>query len=216
MTSISSTPLVKAGIFAVCALLCSLSFAESGYLYRYENDEGVKVLHHTIPPEYVQNGYEVLASNGTVVQVVPPAPSDGQVAKAVAERRLRERFEVLKRRYSTQEDIERAKLRRLKNINTNIDILRGNIGGINVRIENLMTDAAKMERNGQKVSEHLLQQLADTKAELAVTEAALATRLSEYEEVAKRFDRDLVTFIAGSELKANAEESSPNISNQIN
>lgn len=195
---------VMACSFSITVLFsASTAFADGagGVLYRYTDEEGVKVLNHTIPPEYAQQGYEIINRHGQVIKVVPPAPSDGEVAQAVAERRLRERYEILKRRYSNVKEIERAKKRRLDNLNTNIAILKGNISGAKTRIENIMGKAAETERSGLVVSEGLLQQLEDAKAELSIAESALKTRLEEQEEISNRFEQDLTTFVAGSELE---------------
>lgn len=188
------------------ATLAPLIHAET-YLYRYENEEGVKVINHAIPPEYTQKGYEILSSTGRLIKVVPPAPSDGEIAEEVAKRQLREQFEILKRRYGSTEDIEKAKGRRLENINTNISILRGNIGSIQLRIENLMSKAAEMERLGRPVSEDLLKEMADSRAELAVAEANLQARIDEYKAISERFERDLVTFREGSKLVGSETQS---------
>ncbi len=184
---------------AVLGFVASAAWAED-YLYRYENEKGVKVINHTIPPEYAQKGYEVLSSYGSVIKVVDAAPTDGDITKENSERMLREKFSLLKRRYGSIDDIEAAKLRRLKNIDTNISILRGNIGSVNTRIENLMSQAADMERAGRNVPDTLLRQLSDTKAELAVSSAALKARIEEFEEVSQRYDEDMATFIAGKQL----------------
>lgn len=184
----------------------SVADGNGGVLYRYTDEEGVKVLNHTIPPEYAQQGYEILNRSGQVIRVVPPAPSDGEVAQAVAERRLLQRFEILKRRYSNVKEIERAKKRRLDNLSTNIAILKGNISGAKTRIENIMVEAAEMERGGLEVSEQLLVQLTEAKTELSIAEAALKMRLEEQAEVSNRFDKDLTTFVAGSELEKRKKE----------
>lgn len=197
-------------IFAtVIALNAQNSFAET-YLYRYVNEKGVKVLNHAIPPEFAQNGYEVLSENGQLIKVVAPAPSEGEISKRLVDRQLKEKYDVLKRRYSSIDDIESAKKRRLENLNTSIAILRNNISGITTRIENLMKEAAEMEREGKNVSSRLLLQMKDSKSELSIAEDALATRLQEYEEVSVKFDKDLATFMAGSKLVSDNDENSIN------
>lgn len=200
--------LMIAGAF-LTSMLAQAAYAEP-HLYRYENKEGVKVINHAIPPEYVQNGYEILSTTGRLIKVVPPAPSDGEIAEEVANRQLREQFEVLKRRYSSVEDIEKAKGRRLENINTNIAILRGNIGSMHTRIENLMSKAAEMERLGRPVTPDLLKQLEDSRTELATAEANLEARREEHQLVAERFDKDKATFKAGSELTSTEDDENLN------
>lgn len=170
------------------------------YLYRYENEEGVKVLNHTIPPKYAQKGYEILSPAGQFIRKVAPAPTDGDVAKENSVRALREKFAILKRRYSSPRDIEAAKIRRLAGINTNISIIRGNIGSINIRIENLMSQAADAERSGTTVTPELLQRLGDTHAELSVSEDSLKIRLDEYQKISDRYDGDLGIFAQGAAL----------------
>ncbi len=184
------------------AIAAPATYAET-YLYRYENDKGVKVLNHTIPPQYAQKSYEILSTAGQLIRTVEAAPTDGAVAKENSVRMLREKYAILKRRYSSPEDIEAAKRRRLANINTNIAILRGNIGGINIRIDNLRSKAADSERAGREVSSSLLTQLRDIKAELTVSEDALNLRLEEYQAVSDRYDGDLTTFALGSALSSN-------------
>lgn len=180
-------------------LISPIAQAEE-YLYRYINADGVKVMNHTIPPEYAQKGYDIISHTGQLIRRVEAAPTDGQVAKENSDRMLREKFSVLKRRFSSEEDIEAAKIRRLKNIDTNISILKSNISGIKIRIENLMREAADAERAGRTVPPQLLQKLKDTRAELAVTESALDKRLEEHKNVTEKFDRDLATFTRGREL----------------
>ncbi|MFL0803472.1 MAG: hypothetical protein K6L81_07115 [Agarilytica sp.] len=187
------------GLIFTAGAAAPLSYAED-YLYRYENDKGVKVLNHTIPPEYAQKGYDVLSTSGQLIRRVTAAPTDGAIAKENSERMLREKFAVLQRRFSSPRDIEDAKRRRLANINTNISIVRGNLGGINTRIENLMRQAADAERAGKAVPPSLLQQLGDARAELEVSEASLKARLEEYQVVSDRYDSDLATFAQGSAL----------------
>lgn len=184
-------------------LICggSNAFAQDGF-YRYLNKDGVKVLNRSIPPEYAQHGYEVLNASGQVIKVVPPRRSDGEIAQEVAKEQLLEKYAELSRRYSSLDDIESAKLRRLKNIETNISILRGNISGLNTQIENLMSKAAEQERAGKDVSQRVLQSLEDARAELSVAEGIMANRTAEYKKVADKFDSDVVLFVKGQALQA--------------
>ncbi len=201
---------ISVAIFVTFIGLSSqLSLAET-YLYRYINDKGVKVLNHAIPPEFAQNGYEILSESGQLIRVVEPAPSEEELSKLRVDREVKEKYAILKRRYSSVVDIDSAKKRRLSSLDTSIAILRGNIGSIKIRIENLMKEAAEMERAGKSVSSRLLQQMKDARSELTVAENSLATRQQEYEEVSIRFDNDRAAFVAGSELVAENDNNSLN------
>lgn len=189
------------GVILTIMALSVRSYAEQ-YLYRYVNDKGVKEVAHSVPPQYTQNGYEVLTLSGQLIKVVEPAPTNDQIAKAEAKRAIREQYVVLKRRYSTIEDIEAAKRRRLNNLDTNIAILRGNINGATTHIEGLMSRAADAERSGREVPKMILSELTDAKAELAVVKELLDIRLKEYQDISNKYDNDLTAFVKGQAMNA--------------
>ncbi|MFL0811151.1 MAG: hypothetical protein K6L76_12110 [Agarilytica sp.] len=200
---ISRTRLAGRTFAAIAVLAITMECANADeYLYRYKNHDGVKVINHTIPAEFVQGGYDILSTSGQLIRHVQPAPSDGQIAEATKRRMLRQKYDVLRRRYANPNDIESAKKRRLENLDTNIEILRGNINTLNNQIEGFMSQAAAAEREGRSVPANLLRQLKDTRTELELAEVLLDTRMQEYRAVAERFDKDLATFIEGSKLVA--------------
>ncbi len=54
--------------------------------YRYTTNEGHQVVSHTIPPQYVRNGYEMLTLNGELLKVVAPAPADADADRILKEK----------------------------------------------------------------------------------------------------------------------------------
>lgn len=175
--------------------------------YRYKNSEGVPVISNTMPAHYAQNGYEILDRSNNVVKIVPPAPSEEDVEKAQQQRTALAAYELLKRRYSSIDDIERAKDRRLQNINTNISILKGNINTLQASVSNIVNEAAEFERSGRQVPENILSQLDDVKKELSISEDLLTYREQEYSEIARDFDDDIRAFLIGEMMqkRQNAE-----------
>lgn len=189
--------------FVTCLLALALVglgsdvFAQDRLLYRYTNESGVKVLHHSIPPKYAQNGYEVLNESGQVIKVVPPAPTEEEAAAKEAQRQMLARYEDLKRRYSSLQDIEAAKNRRLETVETSISIIRGNISGLTSQLESIMSKAADAERAGRNVPPYLLEQVSATRAELAIAEELLNTRLDEQKEMQDKYQEDVTIFVKG-------------------
>lgn len=188
--------------FASALLASTQSFAAQKLLYRYVNEQGVKVLNHIIPPKYAQNGYEVINESGQVVRVVPPAPTEDEIAAANARRALQEEYKVLRRRYSNIEEIEEAKQRQLESVETSISILRGNVSNLTGQIENHMSKAAAAERAGREVPEHVLIDLANSRAELTITEELMAIRQEERDKIVQKFDADIMIFVKGQSLEA--------------
>jgi len=182
------------------ATFCANALSQHVY-YRYINEDGVKVLDHSIPPEYAQTGYEVLNASGQVVKVVPPAPSADEIARNAIEREIQERYARLKRRYSSTDDIESAKQRRLRNISTNISILNGNINTLSAQIEGITSKAADFERRGEKVPKKILDDLAAVRVELAIAEELLQIRNTEHQEVISKFDQDILAFAKGEAME---------------
>ncbi len=189
------TSLLMALVVALAAVPAS---AEQQVYYRYLNEQGISVLDDRIPPQYAQKGYEIVSLSGEVLKTVPPAPDAEDLAAKQALLKLREDFQRLDRRYSSLADIERAKERKLANLDTNIAILRGNITGFEAQLVSLRSQAADVERAGRQVPDVLLQKLSDTRAELTAAEELLEVRLKELEDVAARFDQDLETYEKGS------------------
>lgn len=189
-------------IAAIVTLLYSgTAFAQQKLFYRYINDEGVKVLNHTIPPKYAQNGYEVISESGQVIRVVEPAPTEDQIAEAEAKRALQTEYKRLRRRYSNIEEIEDAKQRQLESVETSIAILRGNVSNLTGQIENYMSQAAAAERAGRAVPESILDSLANTKAELNITEELMAIRQEEKSQIVQKYDKQILTFVKGQSLE---------------
>lgn len=204
MTTVFERTSIRLLLTALClAALClavSPPVSAAGRLYRYTNDEGIKVLASSIPPHFVARGYEVLNAQGRVMEVVPPAPAPADLARVEAERALLEEYELLARRYSSVDDILAARDRRLANLDASIAILRGNINNLGSQIEELTSKAAGYERAGQSVPKPLLTNMAEVRAELTVTERKLTRRQAEHQEIVERFNDDIDLFERGRKL----------------
>jgi len=191
---------------ACLASMLLLALTVSGHasaeraLYRYTDDDGIKVINHYIPPSYAQKGYEILNSIGQVTKVVPAAPTESEMEAALAQQKIREDFSRLRKRYSSVEDIESARGRRLKNIESNIAIIQSNVSSLKNSIQDLMRQAAKKERSGKKVSEAILQQLDNKHQELSVTGGILKLREEEQKKESAKFDVAVDVFTKGSVL----------------
>ena len=194
-------------VFATVLLWAAQSRAQNDdiTLYRYTNDQGVKVINSSIPAKYAQGGYEIINTNGEVLKRVAAAPTKEDIDKANEERAILDEYAILKRRYSGLGDIERAKQRRLSDIKTSISILNGTIQNLELNITNLVQRAADLERAGRPVHDSLLNQLKDTRAELEISQDLLNYRQSEYKETAQKYDQEIRAFIRGEKLKNSLE-----------
>ncbi|MCX2980019.1 hypothetical protein EYC98_03970 [Halieaceae bacterium IMCC14734] len=191
-------------LLAVLSVLPTLSYA-SGYIYRYLDDNGNVVVGHSIPAEYVDNGYEMLNSDYSVYKEFAPAPTaeeiasrtEAQKARIVAEReaeRLQQWDESLLLRYSSIEDIEAARERALSELQIRISILKGNVRSLKAQVENNQTRAADVERRGGEVPEEILSAIDALRYEIDEAEKNIIERSREKEEVYAGFERDIGRF----------------------
>ncbi len=155
----------------------------AGELYRYVDDRGVTVLSRQgVPPEFIGNGYEVLNDQGRVIQVVPPAPSPEERQRLAAEKARAGSDKQLLRLYSSPEDVDRARARKMAELDGMIGIVRGNLQSARTQQANLESLAADHERAGRAVPEHLLAQIENQKVE----RQRLKAEIARYEEIRKR------------------------------
>jgi uncharacterized protein YoxC len=161
--SIRSLLLLLGGTFLLSTV--SETYA-SNNLYRYRDHNGTVVLGKTIPPEYVQKGYEVLNPSGRVIEIIPPAPTPEELIKreaeaAEAKRRedeIRKRIEndaLLLRLYSHPDEAVLARDRKLQEIGGVIDMKRSNLQVLDNQIKEIQTQAAEIERSGRVVPEEM-------------------------------------------------------------
>src|SRR5690606_14661632 len=149
---------------------------------------------HSIPPKYVRSGYEVLSMSGEVLRVVEPAPAEEDAERVARERKIQAdqhtNDALLRRRYSNLNDIEAIKKRSLLELQSNLDILRGNLSSTRAQIENQYVRAAATERSGRTVTPETLKLIADLQTEERDIQLQIKHRELEYQSLSDRFDQD--------------------------
>ncbi|CAM3392938.1 DUF4124 domain-containing protein [Pseudomonas floridensis] len=131
-------------------------------LYRYVDNRGVTVIDRLgVPPEYVAKGYEVLNTHGRVVQVVAPAPTAEQIRQVEADKAQSEANAKLLGLYSSVDEVDRVKARKLAELDTLIGVAQGNIQGLSAQQRSLQGQAADQERAGRPVPQAIIDQLDD-------------------------------------------------------
>ncbi|NHO67675.1 hypothetical protein G8770_19180 [Aestuariicella hydrocarbonica] len=173
-------------------------FAATDYsgkvFYRYLNESGIPVINHQIPPEYAQKGYEVVTPRGEVVKVVPPALSEKDASQMKLQQmraaELAKWDEELRRRYSSVDDIEAAKQRKLVQVDGRIAILQSNIRNLKGQISDQHALAARSERMGKAVPDSVLKTLKGLEEELKFTEEQVGQREAQYQSIADKYESD--------------------------
>ena len=152
--------------------------------FRYENSDGFTVIDDQVPPQLAHKGYQVLNQAGRVIEVVPRALTDAerrQSNNSVIQAQLRKEEEarqaryddMLLARYSTVEDIDAARKRRLNEIRVRINLLKGNVANLKQRLEAEQAQAAELERSGQAVPKELPGTVESLRAEIGVADSQI-------------------------------------------
>ncbi len=134
--------------------------------YRYIDSRGVTVLDRQgVPAEYSGKGYEVLNQRGRVIQVVPPAPTADQARKAQAAAQAAkiqsDADAQLLHLYSGVTDVDRARARKLAELDALISVAQSDIQNLKTQQASLQSQAADQERAGHQVQQALIDQMSD-------------------------------------------------------
>ena len=166
--------------------------------YRYENDEGRKVMTQTLPPEVVSRGYEVLNDRGTVIKVVPRALTKEELAaQAEEERQKRQDAEQLERDkqlltiFSSPKDAERARDRKLEAIDVYINVTKGNISKLQNEYNAAQAQAAARERSGEQVPEYLVSKMDSFGRQIRRAEESIAEKEQEKISIREEYQEDI-------------------------
>lgn len=189
--------LKQGGLALLLVLLCSAELQAALY-YRYENDQGIKVITQAMPPQFVHKGYEILNDAGRVVKVVPRALTEQErAALSEQERDKRAEAEQLERDrrllsiFSSPEDAERAQERKLEAIDVYINVTRGNINKLRGDYNNAQAQAAQKERAGQAVPEFLVTKMDNFQRQISEAEASIVEKENEKEMIRKEYAKDI-------------------------
>ena len=173
--------------------------------FRYENNDGFTVIDDQVPPQLAHKGYQVLNQAGRVIEVVPRALTDAerrQSNNSVIQTQLRKEEEarqaryddMLLARYSTVEDIDAARKRRLNEVRVRINLLKGNVANLKQRLEAEQAQAAELERSGQQVPKDFPGTVESLRAEIGVHDNQIERFKNELKAIDMRFAMDVERF----------------------
>ncbi|MFJ3467782.1 DUF4124 domain-containing protein [Pseudomonas sp. NPDC090201] len=158
--------------------------------YRYIDSRGVTVMDRQVPAEYSGKGYEVLNQRGRVIQVVPPAPTADEMreaqAAAQAAKVQADADAQLLHLYSSVADVDRARTRKLAELDTLISVAQGNIQNLATQQGVLQGQAADQERAGRPVPQSLIDQMSDVRDQ----QQNLKGDILRYQNTRKQADAD--------------------------
>lgn len=180
-------------------LLPSINIAAAGNSYRYKDAAGVTHIGYSVPPELIQNGYEVLNERGRVVSIhLPQNKVNNNNAEALAELEQQhnlalqqQKAKELLRKYSTTEDIERIRVRKLREFDGFIAIQEGNVISFRKKIAKLQHQAANSERSNQPVPKKILTAITTLESKIDDANLSIIKKQQERKQINNTFDADI-------------------------
>jgi len=192
-------------VFRIAHSLLAIAFlapaAGADNLYRYKNDAGGTVVDWQVPAKFAGRGYEVLNTQGEVVEVVPRQLSADELQDKDLVERLKQDAEVeqarladwdkfLLLRYSTVDDIEAAKERALRELKIRLSILSSNQRVSRSRLEASLARVADSERRGEQPAKQDLDAIEALRLEIASLGRAIEEREAQVVEVTREYGAD--------------------------
>jgi hypothetical protein len=182
-------------------------------LYRYTNDEGVKALSTSLPPEAAKRGYDILDANSMrLIKTVPPeltaeeiAAIEQQKADEAEQQRLadiaaKEQAEIDRKQaiqdqtllatYSSLEEFIDAKQRNLKHKQDTRSKLIDELPSYEADLVKFQQQAADDELAGRVVSENLLKRINAAKEEISNHRLMIEQLNTELQTLEVEYERD--------------------------
>lgn len=180
------------------ALALGFSAKVAANMYRYTDENGQIVISSTIPQEATKRGYDILSNNGRVIETIPPAPTEEEIAAREAEKQRqkelaeqREKDRALLKRFSHPDQAVKAMHRKIRELEGLIQLKRGNISVISSQLDNEQSRAANMERAGREIPEATLEKIRRLESQIRDIEREITSQTQEIEELRKAFEADI-------------------------
>lgn len=177
---------------AASLLLIALPLAgQAAELYRYLDRNGTLVIDRQgVPPEYAGKGYDVLNEQGRVIRKVAPALPAAELDRQARERQQAVVDGQLRKLYSNVEDVDRAKARKLTELDGLMQIKKANLEAARHLQSQLMEQAAVQQRNGQALPADLQARLDAAAADQVRLQADLQRYAELRTSTSAAFDAD--------------------------
>lgn len=174
-------------LLALVTVLVAGQVVANSALYRYRNADNVVVIDFSIPPEFAVNGYEVITPEGRVLETVEPLrnlPSATERARSREQRRL---DQFILSSYSSLEDVQQARDRRLTLLGREIEVLKSNIRELRRRHLELRDQAASFQASGDEPPQATEKIMMELREQERSTGELLVERESQYFNLAEQY-----------------------------
>lgn len=189
-----------------CLLLAAfLNPAEAAKLYRWVDEDGNVYYSDQVPPEHARRARQELNEQGIAVDSVESAPTREQMeaarARAEAEAKTREAKEAQRRRdqrllnsYTSTADIERSRDTEIAALQRTVEMTRASQKSQRRQLEKLVSRAAEMERNGNRVPQKLVGDMAEVRGKIQERTDYIEEKRAEQAQIFADYGQDIARY----------------------
>ena len=201
-THVLSVALCAGLLAAGLAQAASTNKESTGRSYKWVDEHGVTHYGDSVPPEYARQSRSELNSQGVEVRRVAAelSPEEAAAAQQAAdeESRRRQHDLFLLNTYTSASDIEQLRDERVSLVDGQMDIARGSIESLNVRLQSLTTRMSGFkpysETGRRRVPDQLAEEVVRAMQERRSLDESIAAREKEKTELRAQFDADLARY----------------------
>ena len=187
------------------SLLLIVGSASAAKLYRWVDEEGNVHFSDTVPPKVMQGEHSRLDQRGMTVEHQGAVKSEEERARESELERLRKEQqrlaeeqkaedEALLRTFRTEDDIVLTRDGKLAAVDSQIQLTQNNIKQLKRQLASMQADAAKLEKQGRKLSDKHIANIDETQRQIENGYAVILRREQEKAQIAAAYDRDLARF----------------------
>ena len=192
-------------VFAAAALMLASLAADAQtnkeqYTYRCVGKDGKKYYGSSVPEACLGQPVEQLNAQGMVIKRFDAAASAAEREKKLAEEEERKKREVISKEegrrnrallatYTSEKDIDQARVRALKENEGAVKDIEKRIGGLKKRADEL-TKELEFYAGKNKPPAKLSEEIRSTQFDITTQEALLATKKREVDQINARYDDD--------------------------
>ena len=160
---------------------------------------------NSVPPEYAQQGHETKDERGLTIGKTERAKSieELETERAAAKEEQKVAIEAKKRAnldrvlldtFASEDDLVLTRDGQIAHLDSQIRLTSSHIEKLEKNLDQIMEQAADVERRGENPSEDLLAHISSVRGQITDNEAFIATKEQEQEEIRQRFDTDITRF----------------------
>lgn len=208
----------------IFTLLLPAAFAaNNGQIKCWQNDDGVRECGNVIPPQYSQQGYKEVNSQGSTVRKVERAKTPEELADekrkkeeaATAERNRKEQEEkdrALLLQFSKEDDIESDRKAKLNTIDAAMASIDSYISSLNKNLKDLeksLEESVKNPATPKAQIEATKHNVDNVKQRIHISQNTIENKQHEKDEVNTRYDGYLKRYKEVIEEQAKQEKNTP-------